>query len=152
MRRERTMYNGKCLQNDILHSQMWIWEVHINTGLATKGHPNTENWEVKKNDGSSASAVPKVIQGHFPFESLWTVNMTCVWEIWTDELQQPIWRMLQEEHLLVCQCRENLGQESYIKERRGRGQKRNGTGHCEIKLEESSQSRCGLHVKQVPSV
>lgn len=64
------MYNGKCLQNDILHSQIWIWEAHINTGLATKGHPSTENREVKKNDGSSASAVSKVIQGHFPFESL----------------------------------------------------------------------------------
>lgn len=59
------MYNGKCLQNDILHSQMWIWEVHINTGVATKGLPNTEKWE--KNDGS---AVPKVVQGYFPFESL----------------------------------------------------------------------------------
>lgn len=112
---------------------MWIWEVHINTVVATKGHPNTENWEVKKNDGSSASAVPKAVQGHFPFESLWSVNMRRVQKIWTDELQQPIW-LLQEEHLLVCQCRENLGRESYIKERRGRGQKRNGTGHCEIKL------------------
>lgn len=110
---ERTMYNGKCLQNDILHSQMWIWEVHINTGVATKGHPNTENWEVKKNDGSSASAVPKVIRGHFPSESLRSVNMRRVQKIWTDELQQPIWRLLREEHLLVCQCRNNLGQELY---------------------------------------
>lgn len=61
MRRERTMYDGKCLQNDILHTQMWTWEVRINTGVATEGHLNTENGEEKKNARSGASLVPRVI-------------------------------------------------------------------------------------------
>lgn len=76
---------------------------------------------------------------HFPFESIWSDHRRRIQKIWTDEQQQPIWRLMQKETLPGLSMRDNLGQQNYIKERRACGQKRCGTGHCEIKSEEFSR-------------
>lgn len=76
---------------------------------------------------------------HFPFESICSDHRRRIQKIWTDEQQQPIWRLMQKETLPGLSMRDNLGQQNYIKERRACGQKRCGTGHCEIKSEEFSR-------------
>lgn len=132
-------------------SQMQIWKVGNNTGGAMKEHPNTETWRVKKNDRSCVSFVPSCCNhpfSDFPFESLWSDHRRRMQKIWTDERQQPIWWPMQKETLPGLSMWDNLGQQSYKKERRACGQKRSGTGHREIRQRSSSVS---LRVKQVPS-
>lgn len=131
MKRQNTILLENVYKMTTYSSQMQIWKVCINTGGPTKEHPNTETWKVKKNDRSCVSFVSGCC--NHPFSVIFHLNRSGL--IIDVSRRSGGWCKRRQ----CLSMWDNLEQQSYRKERRACGQKRCGTGDCEIKSEEFSR-------------